>query len=111
MSSGLESTKVGDYVSEGRSAMRDVKIWKVSRVTATQIVTGDNKWRKSDGALIGDTSTWWRRRIQPVTQKDFIDARICAAQRQINNLKITAETLDAAEALIKLSAKTGSAAP
>lgn len=101
----LENAKAGDYVAEGGNGLRGMNIFRIDRVTATQVVIGSSKWRKSDGRLVGDSSTWWARSIRLATEQDFIDARIQAAQRQIEKLRITAATLYAAETLIKVSSE------
>lgn len=106
MSAELENAKVGDFVAE-YGAWSGVSIMKIDRVTPSQIVTANEKWHRKTGRLVGDTSTWHRRSIRLATPEDHIKARVQLAQRRIDKLKITEQNLEAAEALIKLTAEQG----
>ena len=61
MRESLENVKVGDMVIE-RSRWR-IALAKVTKVTATQVVIGENKYRKKDGYLVGSTGSWYPNRI------------------------------------------------
>lgn len=99
MTSDLENAKVGDYVAE-RGGWSGTAIHKISHVTPTQIVTGDNRWAKRNGKLVGSSSTYHTRFCRMATKDDFLAARIEYAQRRISQLKITAANVGAAELLI-----------
>jgi hypothetical protein len=76
----------------------------VERVTATQIIAGNRRFRKSDGYALGRDS-WSRVRIRPVTQKDrdrFEEAHLRAAiTRHLEKGKPTLAELRAMHACIK----------
>ena len=56
----MENVKVGDVVIE--HCRWDKAIATVTKVTATQIVIGGDRYRKKDGYLIGSAG-WYRRWI------------------------------------------------
>lgn len=60
----LQNVKVGDEVASSGN-FGTPSILKVTRITKTHIVTGQQRWRKSDGLLVGAHSYY--RRIQPLT--------------------------------------------
>lgn len=61
MKESLENVKVGDVVIE-RCRWR-IELAKVTKVTATQVVIGENRYRKKDGYLVGSTGSWYPNRI------------------------------------------------
>ena len=61
MKESLENVKVGDMVIE-RSRWR-IALAKVTKVTATQVVIGENRYRKKDGYLVGSAGRWYPNRI------------------------------------------------
>ena len=65
--SDLSGIKAGDFVTEIRRGEPTV-IAEVTRVTATLIVSGLNKWRCKDGYVPGATG-YDRPHIEPTTEK------------------------------------------
>ena len=61
MRESLENVKVGDMVIE--HCHWRIAVSKVTKVTATQVVIGENRYRKKDGYLVGSVGSWYRRRI------------------------------------------------
>lgn len=68
MKESLENIKVGDVVIE-RCRWR-IKLAKVTRVTATQVVIGENRYRKEDGRLVG-SGPWDLRWITIPTEGEL----------------------------------------
>lgn len=61
MGESLENVKVGDVVIE--HCRWENVIATVTKVTATQIVIGGDRYRKKDGYLIGCAGSWYHRWI------------------------------------------------
>lgn len=61
MKESFENVKVGDVVIE--HCRWRITVVKVTKVTATQIVIGENRYRKKDGYLVGSTGNWYPVRI------------------------------------------------
>ena len=61
MRESLENVKVGDVVIE--HCRWDNVIATVTKVTATQVVIGGDRYRKKDGYLIGSAGSWHHRWI------------------------------------------------
>lgn len=62
-----DSLAAGDEIAVTRGWSSGHTIEKVGRVTSTQIVVGNKKFRKSDGYMVG-SSGFHRQRLCPVTQ-------------------------------------------
>ena len=54
----LESVKAGDELLISSHFMRDDYLAKVDRVTKTQVIIGNNRYRISDGKQVGSDSLW-----------------------------------------------------
>lgn len=54
----LETVKKGDVLLISGHFQSDDKLGKVDRVTKTQVVIGNNKYRISDGRAIGYAGSW-----------------------------------------------------
>lgn len=54
----LESVKAGDLLLISSHFRSDDKLLKVDRITKTQVVIGNNKYRISDGRAIGYGGEW-----------------------------------------------------
>jgi hypothetical protein len=65
----LEDIKPGDYITRHYQA-QPTSIMKVLRVTKTQIITKDTKWRKSNGKEIGNNDPWSWTYIALTTKED-----------------------------------------
>ena len=61
MRESLENVKAGDVVIE--HCRWENVIATVTKVTATQIVVGGDRYRKKDGYLIGSAGSWYHRWI------------------------------------------------
>ena len=61
MRESLENVKVGDVVIE--HCRWENVIATVTKVTATQIVIGGDRYKKKDGYLIGCAGSWFHRWI------------------------------------------------
>ena len=61
MRESLENVKAGDVVIE--HCRWENVIATVTKVTATQIVIGGDRYRKKDGYLIGSAGSWFTRWI------------------------------------------------
>lgn len=62
-----KSLKPGDEIAVGNYHRKDIRT--VDRVTATQVVVGDARFRRKDGMLVGDYHGLSRPYIMPATQK------------------------------------------
>lgn len=79
MRESLENVKVGDVVIE--HCRWENVIATVTKVTATQIVIGEDRYRKKDGYLIGSAGSWYHRwislpkegEIEELREQQFID--------------------------------------
>ena len=98
MRESLENVKVGDMVIE-RSRWR-IAVAKVTRVTATQVVIGENKYRKKDGYLVGSTGRWYPSRISLPKESEIEELRaqkfIEDVVSRLNKLKAQYVTYDQA---------------
>ena len=91
MKESLENVKVGDVVIE-RCRWR-IALAKVTKVTATQVVIGENRYRKKDGYLVGSTGSWYPNRISLPNEGEIEELR---AQKFIEDVvsrlnKLTAQ--------------------
>jgi hypothetical protein len=60
--------KAGDYIVETCHPCHGPGLLhKVERVTNTQIIVNNRRYRKADGGEIGNTDTWSRRGMIPAT--------------------------------------------
>ena len=73
MKESLENIKVGDVVIE-RSRWR-IALAKVTKVTATQVVIGEKRYRKKDGYLVGSKGSWYRSRISLPKESEIEELR------------------------------------
>ena len=73
MRESLENVKVGDMVIE--HCQWRIALAKVTKVTATQVVIGENRYRKKDGYLVGSTGSWYRRRISLPNEGEIEELR------------------------------------
>lgn len=74
MRESLENIKVGDVVIE--HCRWRIAVVKVTKVTATQIVIGENRYRKKDGYLVGCTGSWYPSRISLPNEGEIEELRI-----------------------------------
>lgn len=66
----LENLKVGDFVVVSGSLIIGDELRRVERLTKTQIVVGNRRYRKKDGRLVGE-GNWYYGFIKPATEKDI----------------------------------------
>jgi hypothetical protein len=100
----LEHITVGSKLFVPIRFGRIGRIVTVDRVTATQIIAGPEKFRRDNGKLVGSTG-WETTFCREATEEDFLQKRINDAEFRLQKLKITPQTLEAAEALINASNK------
>lgn len=66
----LEGLKEGDRVAVSSGyGYRDYSIYKIDRLTKTQIVIRNNKYWRKDGRFVGSSSSYRTVELQPVTAK------------------------------------------
>lgn len=96
MRESLENVKVGDVVITHRGQEKGVAI--VTKVTATQIVIGDDRYRKRDGDMVGGSSGWFYRwislpkegEVENLKRKIFI-SNVHSAMHKITEQDLTYE--------------------
>lgn len=66
----FENLKVGDLVVVRGSLIVGDELRRVERLTKTQIVVGNRRYRKKDGRLVGE-GMWFYGFIKPATEKDI----------------------------------------
>lgn len=66
----FENLKVGDLVVVRGSLIVGEELRKIERVTNSQIVIGNRRYRKKDGRLVGEWK-WHYGFIKPATEKDI----------------------------------------
>jgi len=95
----LESVKAGDELLITSHFMSDDRLLKVDRVTKTQVIIGNSKYRVSDGRAIGFGGEWNipRAIIPTFEQKEKV--RIESAKKvlieRLKSKEITALQVDA----------------
>lgn len=99
----IEHLAVGDKIFIPINFGRGGRIAKIERITATQALVGNEKFRRNDGKLVGSTG-WETTFCRPATEEDFLNFRIQNAEYKLQKIKLSAETIEAAEALIKATA-------
>jgi len=65
----LYDLKVGDLILE--KYRYDTVISKITAITPTQIVVGRCRYRKKDGRLVGNSDSWFVRKIEIPTEDDI----------------------------------------
>ena len=63
----IKDLKAGDKVFVTRGS--HIRLVTVDRVTATQIVIGGERFRKSDGYRMGDSNTYWFTTLKEHSQE------------------------------------------
>jgi len=98
----LEHLKAGDKVYIN-SRYHGISIYKIDRVTKTQIIIGKTKYNKN-GYQIGSYNTWDREYIQELTPEIIAKFNIQKLKNRINNefknIKITEENYSEIKKLI-----------
>lgn len=72
--SGLEGVKVGDMLAWTENGYSHMTVARVNRVTPKQAVTGDTRWRISDGAKVG-AERWSLCWARIATDEDLRDVK------------------------------------
>lgn len=96
----LESLKVGDEVALSDN-WHEYSIMKVTKVTATQIVTKYGRYRKKDGFLVGG-SGYLRSSICPLTNEIKYKIKKLYLTNKLSNVlsKLSYEQIDRIEQVI-----------
>jgi hypothetical protein len=71
-SSPFDSLKVGDKVVIITGYSRSMNLGDVSSITKTQVVVGSQRFRRSDGYLVGEPSSAWGRTKISTDQASFV---------------------------------------
>lgn len=100
MRESFENVKVGDVVIE-RSRWR-IALAKVTKVTATQVVIGENRYRKKDGYLVGSTGRWYPSRISLPKEGEIEELR---AQKFIEGVVLRLNKLKAQDVTYEQAVK------
>ena len=66
----FENLKVGDLVVVRGNIIAGEELSKIERVTNSQIVISNRRYRKKDGRLVGE-GNWHYGFIKPATEKDI----------------------------------------
>ena len=66
----FENLKVGDLVVVRGNIIAGEELSKIERVTNSQIVISNRRYRKKDGRLVGE-GNWHYGSIKPATEKDI----------------------------------------
>jgi hypothetical protein len=95
----LESVKAGDIVLRKQRLCSEDKLLTVERITKTQIVAGNSRYRRSDGNAIGYYDSWNVPRIIIPTFEQKEAVRIESAKKllieKLKGKEITALQVDA----------------
>ena len=98
----LEDLKEGDTVvirSYGW-ASAPYRFKTITKITKTQIVCGDYRYRRDSGFLVGSEG-WNRERISVPTETDYIGYRVYVAQCKLEKIVVKEENLTFVEELLK----------
>jgi O-acetylhomoserine/O-acetylserine sulfhydrylase-like pyridoxal-dependent enzyme len=81
----LAEVKVGDTVYRNGGLNRSYHSTEVTKVTATQIVCGASRFRRSDGYAIGDTGYIRSRLVEP-TKEVVEEHRAQVVETSLHNI-------------------------
>jgi hypothetical protein len=96
----LSACKVGDSLFIDERWGYSGRILKIDRLTATQAICGDERFRLDTGKRHG-SSGWHSVYARPAQASDILAARIRGTQQRLEKFKVTAENLSAVEAFLK----------
>jgi hypothetical protein len=99
----LENAKAGDMLIAGSLFSSQTRCLMVDRTTATQVICGNERFRKTDGKSVGTSgwhSYWARIPSAEELAKAQLAARIAIAADKLRRLRVTEENLAAVEALL-----------
>jgi hypothetical protein len=108
MASALEGVKPGDTIRCPRRHPAGADLHQVVRLTATRVVCGAASFSIKDGLLIGSADSMSGRRYGLLATAAEIESialqnRIVSAQQALSRVKVSADNLAAAEALVEAS--------
>lgn len=91
---------IGIKIRVPRAFSSEFDIITVTAFTASTVVCGKTRIRKSDGLVIGSGSGWHRAHAQVATPEDIFKYRVAIAQTRVREIKVTVGNLQAVEALL-----------
>ena len=105
--SELKGVKIGGYIASSARFGSANELFRIDRLTATTVVCGDTKFRIADGMMLGSSSEWNTRYGRIATADDMVKERIRRAREKLRNLIVTAENVEAVEALFAATPPQG----
>lgn len=96
----LSDLDVGDKVAVPQPWIRLCDIHTVTRVTNSYLMAGGLRIRKSDGLVMGHSDKWSRKIARRATSEDVLALRVYRTQKRLEKFVVTAENLNAVEALL-----------
>lgn len=95
--------KVGDLLALPERFGSSLTLMKVDRLTATTAVCGTSRFKLDDGMMIGSGGggRWdFRQYARCATPSDLLNVRIRRAAIKLKDFKVSADNLEAVEALL-----------